>query len=448
MDEFRFLLVPLPNEIGRMRKSQFLIGAATSGSGKTTLTLGLLRAFARAGLRVRPFKCGPDYIDPHYHALAAGIESINLDPFMASAAHLRQLYGRYGAAADLCIAEGAMGLFDGYRADAGSAAEVALRLSLPVVLLVDARASAYSAAPLLYGYKHFRPEMEIAGVVFNRVGSESHYTHLKEAARDAGVEALGYLPRDDAFAAPSRHLGLSLDNLAAFEPTVDAIADAVERHIDLERLLARTERPFAAAAPRPAAPRGAKRIAVARDEAFDFIYRANLDRLAELGEVRFFSPLRDEALPAADPDLVYLPGGYPEFFLDELAANEPMRRTIRSYAESGGRLLAECGGMMYLCRTIRSAEGLLHPMCGVLPLDATMEGMRLHLGYREVVGDGWRLRGHEFHYSRIEGELPSAARQYSARGTEVATPLYQCGNVVAGYTHLYWAEHDPFELFD
>lgn len=429
-----------------MSTSQFLIGAAASASGKTTLTLGLLRAFVRRGRRVRPFKCGPDYIDPQFHRLAAGTESINLDPFMASERHLRTLYSRYGAGHDLCAVEGAMGLFDGYDRDRGSTAEVARVLRLPVVLVVDARATAFSAAPLLYGFARFDPSVEIAGVIFNRVASPTHYAHLKAAAEAAGIEPLGYLPRDDRFQAPSRHLGLSLEALQSFDPVIDAVADAVERTIDLDRLLEKTRRVFPAELPHDRLPDRKLRIAVARDEAFDFTYRANLDRLAETGELTFFSPLNDTELPPSE--LVYLPGGYPEFYLDRLQSNASMRQSIADYVERGGRMLAECGGMMYLCREIRDEAGRPYEMCGVLPLTATMEGMRLHLGLREIAFEGMRLRGHEFHYSRIEGEYPSAAQQFSARGDAVPTPVYRYKRLLAGYTHLYWAEADPLKLFE
>lgn len=429
-----------------MSKSQFLIGAAASASGKTTLTLGLLRAFARRGKRVRPFKCGPDYIDPQFHRLAAGTESINLDPFMASKEHLRTLYAHYGAEADICAVEGAMGLFDGYDRDRGSAAEVARTLQLPVVLVADARATAFSAAPLLYGFARFDPTVEVVGVIFNRVASPSHYAHLKAAAEAAGIEPLGYLPRDERFQAPSHHLGLSLETLRTFEPVIDAVADAAERTVDLDRLEAMTHREFPAEhLCEPLADRKLK-IAVACDDAFNFTYRANLDRLAETGELTFFSPLNDTALPQAD--LLYLPGGYPEFHLEQLQANVAMRRAIADYIERGGRTLAECGGMMYLCREIRDEAGRSYEMCGILPLAATMEGMRLHLGLREVHLDGLRLRGHEFHYSRVEGEYPSAAQQFSARGEAVATPVYRYKRLLAGYTHLYWAETDPLKLFE
>lgn len=429
-----------------MSTSQFLIGAAASASGKTTLTLGLLRAFVRRGRQVRPFKCGPDYIDPQFHRLAAGTESINLDPFMASEQHLRTLYSHYGAEHDLCAVEGAMGLFDGYERDRGSAAEMARVLRLPVVLVVDARATAFSAAPLLYGFARFDPSVEIAGVIFNRVASSTHYAHLKAAAEAAGIEPLGYLPRDERFQAPSRHLGLSLETLQSFDPVIDAVADAAERTIDLDRLFEKTRRDFPAEQPHDRLPDRKLRIAVARDEAFNFTYRANLDRLAETGDLIFFSPLNDTELPPAE--LVYLPGGYPEFHLDRLQSNAAMRQSIADYVEHGGRMLAECGGMMYLCRAIRDEAGRPYEMCGILPLTATMEGMRLHLGLRKIAFEGMRLRGHEFHYSRIEGEYPSAAQQFSARGDAVPTPVYRYKRLLAGYTHLYWAEADPLKLFE
>lgn len=423
---------------------QFVIGAAASGSGKTTFTLGLLRALARRGVAVQPFKCGPDYIDTRYHAEASGRESVNLDLFLSSEAHVRSLWSRYGAGADVLAAEGAMGLFDGYEAWRGSAADVARVLGVPVVLVVDARSSAYSAAPLLYGYRRFRPDVEIAGVVFNRVASASHLRSLEEAARDAGVRPLGCVKRDAALEIPSRHLGLTLDERFRFGELVDRAADRVAEGVDLGALLDAAARPFEADG-RPAPRRGGLRIAVARDEAFNFVYRENLARLAELGRVEFFSPLADSALPPCD--LLYLPGGYPEFRLGELAANEPMRRAVREYAEAGGRVWAECGGMMYLGESVADADGRAWPMCGVLPLRSTMEGMRLHLGYRRVEVDGREWRGHEFHYSSAECALPSSARQYAARGAEVDTPFYKYRNVRASYTHLYWGESDPLDLF-
>lgn len=431
-----------------MSKSSFIIGAPSSGSGKTMFTLGLLRALHRRGLCVQPFKCGPDYIDPMYHSLAARRESVNLDSFMAGGNHLREIYCRYSEGADVMPVEGVMGLLDGYSRDKGSSAELSRLLHVPVVLVVDACSTAYSAAALLYGFRRFGRGTEIAGVVFNRVASPSHYSFLKEAAQDAGIEPLGYLPRDNGFAAPSRHLGLSTEAVATFDPVIEKLADAVAQHVDLERLLELTvceER--LNYVPQPVLENRGLRIAAARDEAFNFIYRANLDRLRELGTVSFFSPLRDAHLPEAD--FIYLPGGFPEFFLEPLEKNVSLRQEIGRQAENGAHILAECGGMMYLCRAIRSTEGKPYEMCGVLPVEATMEKMRLQLGYREIaVTEDFGLRGHEFHYSRLTEELPSVARQFSARGEETGTSLYRYKNVIAGYTHLYWGECNPLTLFD
>lgn len=432
---------------------QILIGAASSGSGKTTLTLGLLRALKNRGLKVQPYKCGPDYIDTKYHTLAAGEESVNLDSYLSSDAHLQSLYASYGASADVCVTEGVMGLFDGYDRMRGSSAEIARLLRIPVVLVVNARSTAYSVAPLIYGFKNFCKDIHIAGVIFNMVGSAAHYDSLQEACRDAGVECLGYLPRQKEIEIPSRHLGLTLDKQFAFDAFADRIAALVEEHIDVDRLLSR----FSGGSVSDSVPTlrvaetvggTAMKIAVARDEAFNFMYRENIARLQRMGQVTFFSPLNDAELPEAD--WVYLPGGYPECYLTQLSDNRGMLQSVAAYVEKGGKLLAECGGMMYLCRSITGMEGKRYPMAGVLPQDATMEGMKLKMGYRNFVYNGVSVRGHEFHYSRIvpaDDILPSVAELYSAKGMKVDTPLYRYKNVIAGYTHLYWGETDLVELW-
>ena len=362
---------------------QLLVAAGSSGSGKTTFTLGLLRALKKRGLKVQSFKCGPDYIDPKFHHLASGRSSINLDLFMMSPEHVRAVYARHTQTADATIVEGVMGLYDGYVRMHGSSAEVARTVGIPTVLLVDARSSAYSVGALLYGFKHFRQDTEVVGVVFNRVASENHYRFLREAAEDAGVCPLGYIPKAKLLEIPSRHLGLSLEELERMDALPEEVAQMLEEHVDLDRLLSLCSRPrpqqLEEALPQPTSSR---RIAIARDEAFNFIYEENVLRLKAFGEVVFFSPLRDEPLPQCD--LLYLPGGYPEFYLTELAKAEHTRRSIQAHAEAGGKILAECGGMMYLCQAIRDEEGRSYPMCGVLDLEATMEGMRLKLGYRKL----------------------------------------------------------------
>lgn len=430
-------------------KPQLLIGAIGSGSGKTTLTMGLLRALQRQGLQVQPFKCGPDYIDTRFHSVATGRDSVNLDTWLASPGHVQDLYARYGADADACIVEGVMGLFDGYDRMKGSSAEIAQLLDLPVLLVVSARSTAYTVAALLHGVKTFRPGLRLAGVVFNQVGSERHATMLREASEDAGLPYFGCLPRAEGLEIPSRHLGLTLAAEEQMNRWIDCAADLVKAHIDLKGLLEACTAGFRKAEPVAAPAPGLLRITVARDAAFNFIYRENLARLAGLGPVTFFSPLAGDALP--ETDLLYLPGGYPELFAGGLSAHPELMTEIRGFAESGGRILAECGGMIYLTRRIVGVENGPFPMCGVLPCAATMEGARLHLGYRRVVDRcGCTWPGHEFHYSRLDNPamLPSVAQQFNARGEAVATPLYRYKNVIAGYTHLYWGEADLLRLWD
>ncbi len=437
---------------------QILIGAASSGSGKTTLTLGLLRALKNRGLKVQPFKCGPDYIDTKYHTLAAGEESVNLDSYLASEAHIKYLYSTYGSNADVCVTEGVMGLFDGYSGMQGSSAEIAKMLNIPVVLVVNAKSTAYSVAPLIYGFKNFNKDIRIAGVIFNMVASASHYEYLLQACKDAGVECFGYLPKQKEIEIPSRHLGLTLDEKYAFDTFADKVAALVEEYIDLERLFPLLRGvgeniPMNVEENTPPTPsqegRLYTKIAVAHDEAFNFIYRENIAQLQRLGEVTFFSPIHDKELP--DADLVYLPGGYPEFYLSQLSGNETMLQSVHAYVEKGGRLLAECGGMMYLCRHITGMDGVSYPMAGILNQEATMDNMKLKLGYRNFTYNNVPVRGHEFHYSRIvpqEHPLPSVAELYTAKGMKTDTPLYRYKNVIAGYTHLYWGELNIFDLWE
>lgn len=463
------------------RIPQILIGASASGGGKTTFTTGLLRLLRDRGLTVQPYKCGPDYIDTKYHEMASGRVSVNLDSWLASEGHLKQIYAKYASDADVCVTEGVMGLFDGFEGMRGSSASIAALLGIPVVLMVDARSTAYTVAAILYGFKHFYPAIRIAGAVFNQVASERHFSFLCQACEDVGVECFGYLPRLKELEVPSRHLGLTLDATYRFDEFAGKVAAAIGQSVDVDRLL-RSCSSFAASvverqkvetisstsveegqkveaiasasveevpdeeARCPKA--GRMRIAVARDAAFNFIYRENLARLEEWGTVTFFSPMADEALPEAD--FVYLPGGYPEFFLESLANNESLKRGLRAYVEAGGRMLAECGGMMYLCDSIRGMDGKDYPMVGLLHQQATMEDMKLRLGYRTIRAGGQIWKGHEFHYSSVSPGQPPAsiAVATDARGNTVDTPLYRYKNLIAGYTHLYWGGSDLMKLWE
>ncbi len=442
----------------RRPKAAFLVGAATSNSGKTTLTIGLLRALRERGFDVQPFKCGPDYIDPKYHAIASGRESVNLDTWLASSEHVSSLFAHYSHDADVSVVEGVMGLFDGYQASRGSSAEIARLLGIPVILVVNAKSVAYSVAPLIYGFKHFDSSIHVAGVIFNQVASASHASFLQKACEDAGVSCLGYLPRMKEIELPSRHLGLTLEASYQLDDFSMRIAEALEQYVDMERLVELCAVNFDGCI-QPVAMQGTSmkcflpknkcRIAVACDDAFNFTYRYNLERLSAVGQVAFFSPMHDEVLP--ETDFVYLPGGYPEFFLSELAANRTMQESIRDYVENGGFLLAECGGMMYLCDHICGMDAVSYPMVGVYPLEATMQDMKLHLGYRMLECGTQIFRGHEFHYSDVrpwgEKGIQLVGRQLNARGERVSTALYRYKNALAGYTHLYWGESNIFDLF-
>lgn len=420
---------------------RFIIAAASSGCGKTTFTMGLLRAWQRRGWNVQPFKCGPDYIDTQFHAAASGKPSVNLDIWLSSEDHIRQLYSEYGAKADACVVEGVMGLFDGFDRMKGSAAHIAQCLGIPVVLLVNAKSAAYSVAPLIYGFKHFNPSVQLAGVVFNQVASKNHFSYLQDACADAGVPCFGYIPKCPDLEVPSRHLGLSLENREIMNAWIDKAADLVEQYVDMEQLAHCCMGSIPSCAPSDAVGISDKVIAVARDEAFSFTYLANLRALK--GKLVYFSPLHDDKLPD-EASFVYLPGGYPEFYLPQLSANTTMLQSIRDYAAKGGHLLAECGGMIYLSESMTLQDGSVYPLSGVLPIRTTMQGAKLHLGYRRMLLDGKEWLGHEFHYSTIINPevLPSIATQYAAKGNAVDTSLYRVKNVLAGYTHWYWADKD------
>ena len=341
-----------------------------------------------------------------------------------------------------------MGLFDGAEKSEGSSAEIASALGIPVIMVVNAKSMAYSAAPLLYGFRTFDPRVNLAGVIFNQVNTLSHYRYLEAAARDAGVEPLGYLPYSNAVAISERHLGLDISTGYDREGVITAMAEHVKKTVAIERLLDLTRVDLPPFNPVPVSGRkGGRVIAVARDAAFNFIYHENLEALGEQGDIVFFSPIDDERLPKAD--MLYLAGGYPELYAEQLSANGAMREEIASYCRQGGIAYAECGGMMYLGKAMTLKDGAVYPMCGVFDFDTTIQDSKLSLGYRKVVLDDMpevELPGHEFHYSRIsrEGELHNIAAVKNARGESVETPVFRTENTIASYIHLYWGENRGF----
>lgn len=391
--------------------------------------------FTQNGYRVQPFKCGPDYIDTKFHTAVCGHPSVNLDTFMTTPAHVRALFAHYGTDADICIVEGMMGLYDGYDRELGSSYDIARVLDIPVILVVDAKSAAYSMAALLSGFIHFRGDVRIAGIIFNKVGSQRHFNMLREVCDELHVKCLGYLPKSPALEQNSRYLGLDFSQL----PESDQLTALLEENIDLPSLksLTTTLHDEVESQTRNCEfwHLETKTLIARNHESFSFIYQETLD---QFGDVIFFDPEKD--MPTFDGiDLLYLPGGYPEKHLEALVANQACLHAIKKFAEDGGRIVAECGGMMYLCQAIITDDGS-YPMCGVLPYSITARkaDRKLSLGYRQFTLDGKTYRGHEFHYTQFIGDTPESITQvYNAKGEPVPTPIFRYHNVLASYTHLY-----------
>jgi len=421
--------------------------------GKTTIALGLMAAFRRRGLAVQPFKCGPDFIDAGHHTRVCERPSRNLDGWMLSGETNRALFAQHAWMADIAIVEGVMGLFDGARnSGEGSTAAMAKHLCLPVLLVVDASKMAASAAALVRGFETFDPAVRIAGVVFNQVGSAGHYGLLREALEQADcAPAVGYLPREASLRIPERHLGLyTAHEEVLSKPALDHLSSLMEQSVNLDRVLelAALEAGYKAVAVPSRAAGDAARIAVARDRAFCFYYEDNLDALRAAGaEIVEFSPLADRTLPEGT-DALYIGGGYPELYAAALSANHSMRAAIEQFAEGGGPAYAECGGLMYLGRHLRTPDGHDWAMVGVLPFGTVLTDRLVRFGYTEVsftsdclVGRaGTTARGHSFHYSTIDGDT-DADCVYRVRSTlsgAESAEGYVVGNVLASYIHLHF----------
>lgn len=429
-----------------------VVAGTSSGTGKTTVACGLMATLRARGRRVQGFKVGPDYIDPSYHALACGRPGRNLDAFMSGSDLIAPLFRHGVGDAEVAVVEGVMGMYDGAsgRGELASTAHVAKLLRAPVLLVVNASSMARSAAALVHGFRGWDPDVEVAGVIFNRVGSDHHEEILREAVGSIGVPVVGALRRDPRIEAPSRHLGLvpAHEREAHSRATLATLAAAIARDVDIDAIetLARQAPPLDGPvwSPDPAAATALDaRVAIARGPAFSFHYQENVELLGRAGaELLPFDPLLDGALPP-DADALVLAGGFPEVFGAELSANASLRADVAAFAASGRPLLAECGGLLFLCSEL---DG--HQMCGVLPARAQM-GARLSLGYREATAlratpwldSGEVVRGHEFHYSWVEpesGDEGGAAWTLAARGRERAEG-FVIGGVQASYLHVHWA---------
>lgn len=442
---------------------RLIIAAPMSGSGKTTLTAGLIVALRARGLNVAPFKVGPDYIDPGYHALAAGRPCANLDAWMLPPERIATLLQRHSQGADLALIEGVMGLFDGYSGhdDTASSAHIARLTNTPILLVLDVRAMARTAAALVQGMQRFDPRVEVRGVLLNQAGSPRHAQMVTEAISNAtGLPVVGYLLRDNGLHLPERHLGLiPTAEPGRWQEWLAQLHERIEATVDLDCVLelARAAAPLDLAAsaaqatpPTLAAPR--PRIAVARDAAFSFLYTDNLDLLHEAGaELAFFSPMHDAVLPAGT-QAIYLCGGFPELYAEALAANAPLRAAIARAAAQGTPIYAECGGLMYLTETVVDAAGRAYPMVGVLPGQSVMTA-RLTMGYRNIRAErsswlwqaGETLRGHEFHYSVWHDRPATMPWLYAclpdAFHPETRSEGAAIGNVLASYVHVHFLAH-------
>ena len=426
-----------------------MIAAPRSGSGKTVVTAALLAVLRRRGLAPCAFKCGPDYIDPLFHRAVLGVQSHNLDLFLSDAATVRALYARYSRGAGAVVCEGVMGYYDGVggTTDAASAWHLADTLALPVLLVLRPKGASLTLAAEVRGLLHYRPQSHMKGILLNDCTPMLHAALAPMLERETGLPVLGYLPHRAEAEIESRHLGLrtagEIDGLAA---RIAALADQMERTVDLPRLLAL----FAVAPPQvvspPLPPPIVTRIAVARDAAFSFVYEETLDALRLAGaELVFFSPLRDAALPDQIGGL-YLPGGYPELYAGALSANTAMRAALRAAVRGGLPTVAECGGFLYLCESLEDADGTAWPMAGALPGRGVKTKKLVRFGYMTLTAradsllfaGGARCPAHEFHYwdctengAALHAEKPVSGRAWDCCVT--GPTLY------AGFPHLYFA---------
>lgn len=425
-----------------------IVAAPASGSGKTVITLGLLRALRNRGIAVAAAKTGPDYIDTRFHAAACGQASVNLDPWAMRRETVAHLLHRACAGAGLLIVEGVMGLFDGAAGGAGSTADLAALTGLPVVLVVDVRGQAQSAAAVVDGFRRFRGDVRIAGVIANRVAGQRHLDLVAEAMAATGVPLLGGVPRAADLDLPSRHLGLvQAVEHPDLEGFLDRAAAVVAACIDLDRLAALAgAASLARMGPVPGLPPAGQRIALACDAAFAFTYDHLLAGWRHAGaEVLPFSPLADEA-PPGDADAVFLPGGYPELHAGRLSANERFLGGLRAAAARGCFIYGECGGYMTLGQGLVDAAGRRHRMAGLLAVETSFAERRLSLGYRQVRlaaptplgAEGVTFRGHEFHFATIldEGAGSPLFTAAGADGTDLGTAGRCRGRVAGSFIHL------------
>lgn len=431
---------------------RLVIAATQSGAGKTTIVTGLLAALRQRGLNVQSFKAGPDYIDPGYHALASGQPAHNLDSWLTPKEILPEILAAEAESADVAIVEGVMGLYDGGRQGISSTAEIAKIIKAPVLLVIDAKSMGASAAAIAQGFRDYDPSVKLAGVILNRLGSDTHEAMIREAMAGIDMPVYGALHRNDGLRMPERHLGLVPVEENKERELIGCMGEAVASQLDLDKLLAlaRSAEPLAI---KESSLSGegqySCRIGVAKDEAFSFYYPASLKVLAKLGaEIVPFSPLHDEKLPAVDG--LFIGGGFPEMFAEQLAANAAMRQAVEQAAQNDMPILAECGGYMYLMDSLQDFAGVSHPMAGVFAGQAVMTEKLQMVGYVEaelqkdsLLGRaGTKLKGHEFHFSKEREPIQQDKAPFifrKLRNNSEYPAGQQVKNVLGSYLHLHFA---------
>ena len=436
-----------------------MIAGTNSGVGKTTITLALISVFKRAGLSVQPFKVGPDFIDPGYHTFASGFPSVNLDGWMLSEKYNKSNFNFHLKDKDIGIVEGVMGFYDGFSTtdNNGSSAQIAIALDLPVILIVDGKSIARSAAAIVKGFEVLDENVNITGVIFNNVSGDSHYNYLKESVKHyCNAEPLGYFKKDDFKPLKSRHLGLvTIEDNSQLGDLLSEYGEIAEKRIDIKALLDKTEYAFSEKCNPPVNIKKFNKtinVSIAKDNAFSFYYFDNIKILEYFGaNITFFSPLKDKAIPY-NTDLLYLGGGYPELYAEQLSENRSMLSSVADYSNSHGFVYAECGGFIYLTEGVFSLEGKFFPFTKIFKDRAIMYNRLRALGYAEIETKNKSFfgkqsliaRGHEFHYSYLENNGENLEKIYSVKmrkRSQNKDEGYICKNTLGSYIHLHFGSN-------
>ncbi len=435
----------------------FIVAGTNSGVGKTTVTLSLISALKQLGFSVQPFKVGPDFIDPGYHTIASGNTSVNLDSWMLSKEYNIHNFHINSKDKDIAIVEGVMGFYDGFSTteDFGSSAEISKILKLPVILIVNGKSLARSAAAIVLGFEKFDANVDIKGIIFNNVSGESHYEYLKESVEHyCNAQPIGYFKKGDFESLPSRHLGLvTVQDNPNIEKLLDGYGKIALKRLNTDKLLelTRYNHSYEVKQTKKTIKKKVK-VAVARDNAFCFYYHDNLKKLCEYGaEITFFSPLKDEKIPDGS-QLIYLGGGYPELYAKQLSENVSMMLSIKNFSDNYGYIYAECGGFIYLTKGVHTKEGKFFPFTGIFNEEAVMLNRLKTLGYTEIetkTDAFWgkssiKARGHEFHYSFLKNNGENLDKIYSVKMRKKSQSKeegYIYKNTLGSYIHLHFGSN-------